>query len=32
LETKDETLRESVEEINNNVKKYDDSIRKIIGN
>jgi hypothetical protein len=31
LETKDEPLRESVEEINNNVKKYDDSIRKIIG-
>jgi hypothetical protein len=32
LETKDDTLKESVQESNNNVKKYDDSIRKIIGN
>lgn len=31
LETKDDTLKESVQESNNNVKKYDDSIRKIIG-
>jgi hypothetical protein len=32
LETKDQSLKESVEQSNNNVKKYDDSIRKIIGN
>jgi hypothetical protein len=31
LETKNEPLQESVEIQNNNVKKYDDSIRKIIG-
>jgi hypothetical protein len=31
LETKGENLKESVQESNNNVKKYDDSIRKIIG-
>jgi hypothetical protein len=31
LETKDSTLQESFKESNNNVKKYDDSIRKIIG-
>jgi len=30
LETKDQSLQESVEIQNNNVKKYDDSIRKII--
>ncbi len=32
LETKDQSLQESVVIQNNNVKKYDDSIRKIIGN
>jgi len=32
LETKNEPLKESVQQINNNLKKYDDSIRKIIGN